>query len=126
MMPSMMLIMNGISVLIVYNGSYAVDAGNMQVGDMMAFIQYAMQIIMAFLMITAMSIMLPRANVAAMRIVEILETENSLKEPEDPIHPSEEVKGTVEFDHVSFAYPDAGENVLTDISFKAEKARHWL
>lgn len=123
MMPSMMLIMNGISVLIVYNGSYAVDAGNMQVGDMMAFIQYAMQIIMAFLMITAMSIMLPRANVAAMRIVEILETENSLKEPEDPIHPSEEVKGTVEFDHVSFAYPDAGENVLTDIIFKLEKGQ---
>ena len=80
MMPSMMLIMNGISVLIVYNGSYAVDAGNMQVGDMMAFIQYAMQIIMAFLMITAMSIMLPRANVAALRIVEVLETENSLKD----------------------------------------------
>ena len=123
MMPSMMLIMNGISVLIVYNGSYAVDAGNMQGGDMMAFIQYAMQIIMAFLMITAMSIMLPRANVAAMRIVEILETENSLKEPEAPVHPSEEIKGTVEFDHVSFAYPDAGENVLTDISFKAEKGQ---
>ena len=123
MMPSMMLIMNGISVLIVYNGSYAVDAGNMQVGDMMAFIQYAMQIIMAFLMITAMSIMLPRANVAAMRIVEILETENSLKEPEALVHPSEEIKGTVEFDHVSFAYPDAGENVLTDISFKAEKGQ---
>lgn len=123
MMPSMMLIMNGISVLIVYNGSYAVDAGNMQVGDMMAFIQYAMQIIMAFLMITAMSIMLPRANVAAMRIVEILETENSLKEPEVPVHPSQEIKGTVEFDHVSFAYPDAGENVLTDISFKAEKGQ---
>ena len=123
MMPSMMLIMNGISVLIVYNGSYAVDAGNMQVGDMMAFIQYAMQIIMAFLMITAMSIMLPRANVAAMRIVEILETENSLKEPEAPVHPSEEIKGTVEFAHVSFAYPDAGENVLTDISFKAEKGQ---
>ena len=70
MMPCMMLIMNGISVLIIYNGSYAVDGGNMQVGDMMAFIQYAMQIIMAFLMITAMSIMLPRANVAALRIVE--------------------------------------------------------
>ena len=123
MMPSMMLIMNGISVLIVYNGSYAVDAGNMQVGDMMAFIQYAMQIIMAFLMITAMSIMLPRANVAAMRIVEILETENSLKEPEAPVHPSQEIKGTVEFDHVSFAYPDAGENVLTDIIFKLEKGQ---
>ena len=123
MMPSMMLIMNGISVLIVYNGSYAVDAGNMQVGDMMAFIQYAMQIIMAFLMITAMSIMLPRANVAALRIVEVLETENSLKDPKKPEHPSPEMQGTVEFDHVSFAYPDAGENVLTDISFKAERGQ---
>lgn len=123
MMPSMMLIMNGISVLIVYNGAHAVDAGNMQVGDMMAFIQYAMQIIMAFLMITAMSIMLPRANVAALRIVEILETENSLKDPENPVHPSTAETGTVEFDHVSFAYPDAGENVLTDISFKLQKGQ---
>ena len=123
MMPCMMLIMNGISVLIIYNGSYAVDGGNMQVGDMMAFIQYAMQIIMAFLMITAMSIMLPRANVAALRIVEVLETENSLEEPENPVAPASDVQGTVEFDHVSFAYPDAGENVLTDISFKAEKGK---
>ena len=123
MMPCMMLIMNGISVLIIYNGSYAVDGGNMQVGDMMAFIQYAMQIIMAFLMITAMSIMLPRANVAALRIVEVLETENSLEEPENPVAPASDVKGTVEFDRVSFAYPDAGENVLTDISFKAEKGK---
>ena len=123
MMPSMMLIMNGISVLIVYNGSHAVDAGNMQVGDMMAFIQYAMQIIMAFLMITAMSIMLPRANVAALRIVEILETENSLEDPQNPVHPSAEETGTVEFDYVSFAYPDAGENVLTDISFKLRKGQ---
>ena len=123
MMPCMMLIMNGISVLIIYNGSYAVDGGNMQVGDMMAFIQYAMQIIMAFLMITAMSIMLPRANVAALRVVEVLETENSLEEPENPVTPASDVKGTVEFDHVSFAYPDAGENVLTDISFKAEKGK---
>ena len=123
MMPCMMLIMNGISVLIIYNGSYAVDGGNMQVGVMMAFIQYAMQIIMAFLMITAMSIMLPRANVAALRIVEVLETENSLEEPENSVAPASDVKGTVEFDHVSFAYPDAGENVLTDISFKAEKGK---
>lgn len=123
MLPCMMLIMNGISVLIIYNGSYAVDGGNMQVGDMMAFIQYAMQIIMAFLMITAMSIMLPRANVAALRIVEVLETKNSLEDPEHPVQPSGNEKGTVEFDHVSFAYPDAGENVLTDISFKAEKGQ---
>ena len=123
MMPCMMLIMNGISVLIIYNGSYAVDGGNMQVGDMMAFIQYTMQIIMAFLMITAMSIMLPRANVAALRIVEVLETKNSLEDPEHPVQPSGNEKGTVEFDHVSFAYPDAGENVLTDISFKAKKGQ---
>ena len=87
----------------------------------MAFIQYAMQIIMSFLMITAMSIMLPRANVSARRINEVLETEVSVQDPEDPVQPSQDVKGTVEFDHVSFAYPEAGENVITDISFKAEK-----
>ena len=121
MMPVMMLIMNGISVLIIYSGSYAVDNGSMQVGDVMAFIQYAMQIIMSFLMITAMSIMLPRANVSARRINEVLETEVSVHDPENPVQPSENVKGTVEFDHVSFAYPEAGENVITDISFKAEK-----
>lgn len=123
MMPIMMLIMNGVSVLIIYNGSYAVDNGTMQVGNVMAFIQYAMQIIMSFLMITAISIMLPRANVAALRINEVLETEVSIQDPKDPKHPSEEEKGVVEFDHVSFAYPEAGENVLTDISFKAKKGQ---
>ena len=121
MMPVMMLIMNAVSVLTIYSGSYAVDNGTMQVGDVMAFIQYAMQIIMSFLMITAMSIMLPRANVSARRINEVLETEVSVHDPENPAQPSENVKGTVEFDHVSFAYPEAGENVITDISFKAEK-----
>ena len=121
MMPVMMLIMNAVSVLTIYSGSYAVDSGSMQVGDVMAFIQYAMQIIMSFLMITAMSIMLPRANVSARRINEVLETEVSVQDPEDPVQPSQNVKGTVEFDHVSFAYPEAGENVITDISFKAEK-----
>ncbi len=121
MMPVMMLIMNGVSVLIIYSGSHAVDNGTMQVGNVMAFIQYAMQIIMSFLMITAMSIMLPRANVAALRIDEILKTEVSIKDPEDPEHPKKEAEGTVEFNHVSFAYPEAGENVLTDIHFKAEK-----
>ena len=104
MLPIMMLIMNGVSVLIIYSGAHAVDNGTMQVGNVMAFIQYAMQIIMSFLMITAMSIMLPRANVAALRIDEV-------------------VKGEIEFDHVSFAYPEAGENVLTDISFKAKKGQ---
>ncbi len=123
MMPIMMLIMNGTSVLIIYNGAYAVDNGTMQVGNVMAFIQYAMQIIMAFLMITAMSIMLPRANVAAGRIDEVLKTEVSIEDPKAPVKPAEELRGQVEFDHVSFAYPDAGENVLTDISFKAKKGQ---
>lgn len=121
MMPTMMLIMNGISVLIIYSGSYAVDNGTMQVGNVMAFIQYAMQIIMSFLMITAISIMLPRANVAALRINDVLKTDVSVTDPKAPVTPAENVKGTVEFDHVSFAYPEAGESVLTDISFKAEK-----
>ena len=121
MMPTMMLIMNGVSVLIIYSGSYAVDNGTMQVGNVMAFIQYAMQIIMSFLMITAMSIMLPRANVAALRINDVLKTKVSVTDPENPVQPDANVKGTVEFAHVSFAYPEAGENVISDISFKAEK-----
>ena len=121
MMPTMMLIMNGVSVLIIYSGAYAVDGGTMQVGNVMAFIQYSMQIIMSFLMITAMSIMLPRANVSARRINEVLETEVSVHDPENPVQPSENVKGTVEFDHVSFAYPGAEEEVLSDITFEARK-----
>lgn len=123
MMPVMMLIMNGISVLIIYNGAYAVDDGSMQVGNVMAFIQYAMQIIMSFLMITAMSIMLPRANVAAGRIVEVLNTKETIQDPENPVSPEAGTEGTVEFDHVSFAYPEADENVLTDITFKASKGQ---
>ena len=123
MMPTMMLIMNGISVLIIYNGAYAVDEGSMQVGNVMAFIQYAMQIIMSFLMITAMSIMLPRANVAAVRIGEVLNTEETIRDPEHPRSPQPGAEGTVEFDHVSFAYPGAGENVLTDITFKIAKGQ---
>ena len=123
MMPVMMLIMNGVSVAIIYFGAHAVDNGTMQVGNMMAFIQYAMQIIMSFLMITAMSIMLPRANVAAGRICEVLEMEPSVNDPEDPVKPESKEAGTVEFDHVSFAYPEAGENVINDITFKAEKGQ---
>lgn len=123
MMPTMMLIMNGVSVLIIYSGAYAVDNGTMQVGNVMAFIQYAMQIIMSFLMITAISIMLPRANVAAGRICEVLEMEPSVNDPEEPVMPDKQEKGTVEFDHVSFAYPEAGENVINDITFKAEKGQ---
>ena len=123
MMPIMMLIMNGVSVAIIYFGAHGVDNGTMQVGNMMAFIQYAMQIIMSFLMITAISIMLPRANVAADRICEVLEMEPSVNDPEEPVMPDKQEKGTVEFDHVSFAYPEAGENVINDITFKAEKGQ---
>ena len=123
MMPIMMVIMNGISVLIVYKGSYAIDGGNMQVGDLMAFIQYAMQIIMSFLMIAMMSIIIPRANVAAKRIYEVLSTEPTIHDPEHPKQPEANEKGTVEFSHVSFAYPEADEKVLDDISFRAEKGQ---
>jgi ATP-binding cassette subfamily B protein len=123
MMPLMMIIMNGVSILIIYCGAHGVDQGTMQVGDMMAFIQYAMQIIMSFLMITMMSIMIPRANVAAVRIHEVLSTENSIREPSEPTTPAKETKGLVEFDHVSFAYPDADEKVLEDITFRAEKGQ---
>ncbi len=121
MMPAMMLIMNGISVLIIYTGAYGVDEGTMQVGNLMAFIQYAMQIIMAFLMISMLAIMLPRANVSGKRINEVLMTEPSILDPELSESPSKEERGSVVFDHVTFAYPDAGENVLTDISFTADK-----
>ena len=123
MMPIMMLIMNGISVLIVYKGAYAIDDGTMQVGDLMAFIQYAMQIIMSFLMIAMMSIIIPRANVAAKRIYEVLSTEPTIHDPDQPKLPAAGEKGTVEFDHVSFAYPEADEKVLEDISFRAEKGQ---
>ncbi len=123
MMPIMMLIMNGVSVLIIYKGSYAVDSGSLQVGDMMAFIQYAMQIIMSFLMITMMSIMIPRANVAGKRIAEVLGTQSMIHDPQQPETPDKNTKGVVEFDHVSFSYPDADEKVLEDICFKAEKGQ---
>lgn len=121
MMPAMMLIMNGITVLIVYNGSYAIDDGKIQVGSMMAFIQYVMQIIMSFLMITMISIMLPRASVSAKRINEVLETEPQIHNPKEPEQAQKGHEGEVVFDHVSFAYPGAEENVLTDISFTAKK-----
>ena len=123
MMPVMMVIMNGISVLIVYSGSYAIDGGTMQVGDLMAFIQYAMQIIMSFLMIAMMSIIIPRANVAAKRIYEVLSTEPTIHDPAQPKQPKANEKGTVEFSHVSFSYPEADEKVLDDISFRAEKGQ---
>lgn len=121
MMPAMMLIMNGITVLIIYNGSHAVDNGTMQVGNMMAFMQYVMQIIMSFLMITMMSIMLPRASVSAKRINEIMETKVSIESPETAKIPENNKKGEVRFEHVGFAYPGAEEETLSDINFTAQK-----
>ena len=121
MMPAMMLIMNGITVLIIYNGSHAVDNGTMQVGNMMAFMQYAMQIIMSFLMITMMSIMLPRASVSAKRINEIMETKVSIESPETAKIPENNKKGEVRFVQVGFAYPGAEEETLSDINFTAQK-----
>ena len=121
MMPAMMLIMNGITVLIIYSGSHAVDAGTMQVGNMMAFMQYAMQIIMSFLMITMMSIMLPRASVSAKRINEIMETKVSIESPKTARTPENNKKGEVRFEHVGFAYPGAEEETLSDINFTAQK-----
>ncbi len=117
MMPLMMFIMNIISVIIIWFGGKGVDAGNLQVGDMMAFITYAMQIIMSFLMISMISIMLPRAGVAAGRINEVLNTVPVINDPENVKHPGGE--GVVKFDNVSFAYPNAKENVLENISFEA-------
>ena len=117
MMPIMMFLMNSICILIVWKGSHGINDGVMQVGDMLAFIQYTMQIVMAFLMISMFSIMLPRAGVAANRIYEVLNTENSIKEKKNPSTFSKRIKGLVEFKNVSFKYPDGDENVLTDISF---------
>ena len=119
MMPVMMLVMNGMTVLIVYAGARNIDAGKMQVGDLMAFIQYAMQIIMAFLFISMVSIMMPRAQVAAERVNEVLDTEIMIKDPEEPKEFLPEKKGEVEFKEVYFCYPDADEAVLHNISFVA-------
>lgn len=121
MMPLMMLIMNGITVLIVYKGAYGINEGAMQVGDLMAFIQYTMQIIMSFLMITMMSIMMPRASVSAVRVNEILDTEVIIKDPDTAKTSDFSKKGEVEFKNVSFAYPDAKENVIENVTFKAKK-----
>lgn len=120
MMPAMMLVMNGISVLIVWNGSHAVDAGTMQVGNMMAFIQYTMQIIMAFLMISMISVMLPRASVSATRIEEVLKTDLVIHDPVQPQPLDTAKRGYVEFKNVSFRYPNAEGYVLSDISFTAK------
>ena len=119
MMPTMMLMMNAISIAIVWFGAKGIDAGQMQVGDMMAFLQYTMQIIMSFLMISMVSIMMPRASVSAGRIVEVLKKEPAIKDPVSPKAANPSKKGVVEFQNVSFRYPNAQEDVLSDISFTA-------
>ena len=120
MMPVMMLVMNGVSVLIVWTGAHGISDGQMQVGDMMAFIQYTMQIIMGFLMLCMISIMLPRAAVAADRVEEVLKSETMIHDPKQEKHFPEDGKGVLTFDHVSFRYPGADEDVLEDITFTAK------
>lgn len=121
MMPTMTFIMNGVCVLIIWVGADKIDNATMQVGDLMAFIQYSMQIIMAFLMISMMSIMLPRALVSVRRIAEVLNKEESIKELDKPKKFDKNVIGKVEFKDVYFRYPDAEEDVLSNINFTANK-----
>lgn len=123
MMPILMLIMNGISLLIVWVGAHGIDNGTMQVGNMMAFIQYTMQIVMSFLMISMVSIMLPRASVSANRINEVIETDEAIKDSKEPKKLNPSKKGLVEFKNVSFRYPDSDEEVLSDISFTAKPGK---
>lgn len=123
MMPLMMLIMNAVSVLIVWVGAGNISSGNMQVGDMMAFIQYTIEIIMAFLVICMISIMLPRAAVAADRVDEILNSTTVIKDPETPVKIKKTEAKELVFDHVGFKYPGAEEEVLHDISFKTEPGK---
>lgn len=120
MMPLMMLVMNGLSLLIIWIGAHQVAQSTMQVGDMMAFLQYAMQIVMAFLILSMMFIILPRASVSAGRIADVLDTEPSIKDPEDPKQFNEPFVGTIEFRNVSFGYPGALEDVLHDITFTSK------
>ena len=119
MLPSMMLVMNIISILIVWYGAEQIDIGTLQVGTLLAFISYTMQIIMSFLMISLVSVMLPRALVSLKRIKEILKKEVSIVELENPVPFKEDEKGVIEFKNVSFKYPDADEAMLKNISFKA-------
>lgn len=120
MMPLMMLVMNAISILIIWVGGHSINDGAMQVGDMMAFIQYTMQIIMSFLMICMISVMLPRAAVSATRVDEVLTSDTLIHDPKEPDTFEKEGKGEVSFDRVSFRYPGAEEDVLHDITFTAK------
>ena len=123
MMPTLMLVMNGVSLLIIWVGGHDIENGVMQVGDMMAFIQYTIHIVMSFLFISMLSIMLPRASVSAKRINEVLETEPDIKDPVEAKKFDESKKGIVEFRNVSFKYPDADVELLKDINFTAEPGK---
>lgn len=120
MMPTMMFIMNGISVLIIWTGANKIDAGTIQVGEMMAFLTYTMHIVISFLMISMVSIMLPRASVAAERIEEVMESKTLITDKADAAEVPVNGKGNITFSHVSFGYPNAKEYALTDIDFTAK------
>jgi ATP-binding cassette subfamily B protein len=119
LMPVMMFLMSAVSLLVVWVGAYQVADAQMQVGDMMAFMQYTMQIFFAFMFMSMMFIILPRASVSADRIAEVLETKPTIAEPQEPQHFAQPFGGEVRFENVSFHYPDAEEDVLHDISFTA-------
>jgi len=119
MFPAMMLIMNGVTLFIVWIGAHQIENSSMQVGDMMAFMQYAIQIIMSFLMISVVFIIFPRASVSAQRVAEVLETEPAIKDPKEPLSFNNKERGIVEFKNVYFRYPGAEEDALKNISFKA-------
>lgn len=120
MMPAMMFVMNGASLLILWVGGHQIAEGSIQIGDMMAFIQYSMQIIMAFLMIAMIAVMLPRASVSANRIHEVLSSKNKIEDPKQPKSFDDTQKGYIDFKNVCFRYPGAEEDVLHDISFTAK------
>lgn len=122
MMPALFFVMNGVSILIIWAGAHLIEADKLMIGDMLAYLQYAMHVIMSFLFITMMFIMIPRAFVSAQRIGAVLEVNPTITDKEEPCE-LENPKGTVEFKNVSFAYPDAEEKTLSDISFKAEPGK---
>lgn len=122
MMPSLMFVMNGVSILIIWAGAHLIESDKLMIGDMLAYLQYAMHVIMSFLFITMMFIMIPRAFVSAQRIGAVLDVKPIITDKEEPCE-LENPKGTVEFKNVSFAYPDAEEKTLSDISFKAEPGK---
>ncbi len=122
MMPTLMLIMSGVGVLIVWVGAHMVDSGELLIGDMLAYLQYAMLVIMSFMFVTMIFVMFPRAAVSAKRIGTVLDTEVSIADSEEPVAVHEK-KGVIEFRNVSFSYPCAGERALADISFKAEPGK---